>query len=409
MPSRGGLSRPILGALLLLTLVLGAVSCHSSETVRAFAPTKKFAVGGSSQRLQRAVARANHRDSSASPNADLASLNKALNARARTITKDLTSAAGLLHALQRDFGMTAQQIAKRAGGRPDANPNVELTLTAALATWCLTGPQLVEVTTADRFSSLPGAPTGSVTPASVLVLVGCGFGTAPGSVNMTLHVSGQSVDLPLAADRTATPWDRFQVWVNIPFITGVPDQSATLTLTDNANRTSTLKIPFVALRKSQIFDGSVHGDLVSVNAECFTAATEDSCGGAPVGDSRWPEGRTFVGVHLKSCCRSVDGVDIYSFKLKNGWTSPELDPYVNKEPGKSGGASSIRNDEHEGFTTCWWFGNKRGWMVFGGSHPSPSSDFTFQEQFIWHLDSVCSGVHYAANLVIIGPDGVPYW
>ena len=67
-------------------------------------------------------------------------------------------------------------------------------------------------------------PPNAITPSNYLILLGCGFGTAPGSVRMSLDSSGQTYDLPLAVEQTTTPWDKFAVWVKIPFVTGVIDR-----------------------------------------------------------------------------------------------------------------------------------------------------------------------------------------
>jgi hypothetical protein len=404
MSRRKGFSRPIVGALLLLAIAVGSIGWYSTHIVRPFGSKKRFAEGASSQRLPRSPARA-------SGHVDTTAPNGTLEERTLAITRDLTSAKALEYVLEHDLGLTRPKIAQMIGRRYEPYLNSSGALAAALDAWCFTGPHVVDVIH-PGYSSYYGnpmhnVPANAIAPNNALALLGCGFGTEPGSVRMSLDLSGHSYDLPLAVNTSAgTPWGKFAVWVKTPLVTGVTDQTATLSLTDNANRVSTLKVPFIAFREIQLFDSFTHSDLVAVNPECPTATTHDSCGGAPVGDPRWPEGRTLVAVHWKSCCRSVDGTDTYHVKLSNGWTAQGLDPYLNRYPQERG---SVLNWEQGGVTTCWWFGNEPGWAGYWGVSPSPLPDFTFQVQFIWHVDSVCSAAHYAGNLWIAGPTGVPYW
>lgn len=396
----------VVGVLLVLAIAVGGTGWSARHIIGRFEPQDRFNQGASSRGLPQSAEKAESQHSDVAATEDLATLNRAWRERMSRITKELTSAKGLAHVLENEFGVARPRIAQMIGGGSHAADELTSSgaLAAALDAWCFTGPHVMHAIGSHYSSyglSLHGVPEDAITPNSLLILFGCGFGTAPGSVRMSLDSSGQTYELPLAVGQTTNPWDKFVVWASVPIVTGVIDQTATVTLTDSASRVSTLTLPFVATRQEQIFNAFAHVDRIAVNPECSTATTDDSCGGAPVGDSRWPEGRTFVAVHWKSCCRSVDGTDIFSIKLNNGWTAPGLDPYV-------GAFSSFRNDEHGGLTTCWWFGNKPGWAYPWGTFPSSSPDFTIEAHFKWHVDSVCSAAHYAANLVIVGPMGVPY-
>jgi len=243
-------------------------------------------------------------------------------------------------------------------------------------------------------------------PYAQLALVGCGFGSITGSVTLELS-TGQSFPVAVASSAGGS-WDDRVVTGYVPWITGVPDQPAKLVLTTNTSQVASLPVTFVAYRDTERLDSDTHRNLITVNAECFTATTDDSCGGGSVGDPRWPDGRTYVGAHWKECCKGHNGTDIYSVSLNNHWTIPALDPYV-------GSPQSDFPDDGDyewndgGYTTCWWFGNQPGHYVGESYSPGGGGNVTFQMALSWHVDGVCSGYHYNENQLIVGPIGLPYW
>jgi hypothetical protein len=409
MPERRRGYALIAGALILSAIALGITRWHSTRAISRFAPANRFTRGASAPRAPQ-PAKAGGQRADAAATTDIAARNGTLAEKTSRITTALKGPGGLTSVLEHDLRRTRPQIAAMIGRR-DAGADLLSggALAAAVDAWCFTGPHATDAIRANDSilsGNLFGVPENAIEPGGDLVLLGCGFGTAPGSVRMSLDSSGQSFDLPVEVDRTGTPWDKFAIWVRIPVITGVTDQMATVSVTDSGGRVSALPVPLVATRESQIFSPFAHVDRISINPECLTATTDDSCGGAPVGDARFPDGRTFVGVHWKLCCRGVDGTDTYSIKLNNGWTAEELAPFVNNPVNPSG--SSVTNFDQGGLTTCWWFGNSPGWARYWGAFPSTSPDFTIQVQFIWHVDGNCSAAHYNGNLVIVGPKGVPF-
>ena len=122
--------------------------------------------------------------------------------------------------LENDLGMARPRIAQMiGGGRAAPNALTGGALAAALDAWCFTGPHVVDAIRREYPNYglwLHQVPPNAITPNNSLVLVGCGFGTAPGSVRMSLDSSGQTYDLPLAVGTTTNPWDKFAVWVTIP-------------------------------------------------------------------------------------------------------------------------------------------------------------------------------------------------
>lgn len=250
-----------------------------------------------------------------------------------------------------------------------------------------------------------------VTPGDEFALVGCGFGVTPGKVTLTL-TSGQQFELPVQPEYTDPQggWTNFTVWVAVPYsISGVVDQKATLRLTDSSNQESDpVVVQFVAARDMQILNSSAYPNLVGVDPHCPKATTEDKCGNISVGDPTYPDGRTYFTLHLKSCCHKVSGTDTYYAKLYNGWTALELDPYFGTAYQNQYDDGLTEFSEH-GFTTCWWFGNKPGFGYPLAVEPPENASYTFQVQFTWNVDSVCSGVDYETNQIITGPVGVPYY
>ena len=251
-------------------------------------------------------------------------------------------------------------------------------------------------------------PANLIAPGARLVLLGCHFGNVAGKVTMRLTTAGQQFDLPIFV--AGYGWTDNIIQVSVPnTIAGVIDQTATIQLTTSTNQVSdSIEVPFVATRDLQRFDSDTYRNLVAVDAECPKATTDDSCGGAPVGDPRWPSGRTIVVEHVKSCCHSVKGTDTFYIKLNNGWTLPRLDPLF-------GTTSQYEYDSGEynfeagGFTTCWWFGNHGGYASANLGQSSLQAGYTVQVSFNWNVGSVCSGAHYDTDVYIMGPIGVPYW
>ena len=169
-----------------------------------------------------------------------------------------------------------------------------------------------------------------------------------------------------------------------PDISGVLDQQAEVRLTNSSNQTThPLPVQFLAARELQRLDTDTHRDLIVVNPECYTAATDDWCGGVSAGDPRWPGGRSFIGHHYKQCCRSVSGNDVYSIELKNGWNLPNLNPWWSQVGLLSLPYMSnpvLTYGDSGGYTTCTFY-NSEGTVYPGVASASSDPAFTAQVSF----------------------------
>ena len=252
-----------------------------------------------------------------------------------------------------------------------------------------------------------------VQPGDALTLFGCGFGPHPGSATLKLLNSGQTLPLAVPVDDFAT-WTSTSAIVNVPNITGVLDQPAEITLTTSANRTTSFGVNFVALRDTAWLDTNDHRNLVQVNPQCFTATTVDSCGGgAPSDDPNnvnyyFQFGADFIGRHLKKCCKSHNGTDIYYVSLTNQWTSADLDPYVSLPLGSNDTQIPATSYIDGGFVSCYFFSHP-GHLIGLPQVVSGSGGVTFQVEFSWHVNGICSGESYAAAEILSGPIGFAYW
>ncbi|HMD55750.1 MAG TPA: hypothetical protein VKJ65_14485, partial [Phycisphaerae bacterium] len=230
--------------------------------------------------------------------------------------------------LKLNDSQTKKQDQDRLPGKKDNNAQEKIVIPNPQLTFCQNGLFLFSAKISDYPESWEGfLPVNVAAPGARMVLLGCHFGAAAGKITMKLTAAGQQFNLPVYVDGAG--WSDNLIQVTVPDgISGVIDQPAQIQLTTSTNQISdSIDVPFIATRDSQRFDSDTYRNLVSVDPECPRATTDDSCGGAPVGDSRWPGGRTIVAEHYKSCCRSAKGIDTFYFKLSNGWTLPMLDPF----------------------------------------------------------------------------------
>ncbi len=254
-------------------------------------------------------------------------------------------------------------------------------------------------------------------PGFIVAIAGCNFGTNAGTATLNMTKTGQKFALAYTFMAPGY-WSTDLLYLQVPTITGVPDQTANIVVTTATGAVSApLQVDFVADRDAQFFD-LAHGNIVSVNHACAHATTEDSCGGALPNDPHWPGGRNFIDVHYKFCCSSHNGTDVYSFKFANGWTFPDLDRYgiypqslFSNPPEVLGGLrGGILVEGYRRGQTCNVFGtNHPGVFKTAADSLSPLPGYAAQAVFTWHVDGHCSWVEFDGDFIVTGPIGTPYW
>jgi hypothetical protein len=262
------------------------------------------------------------------------------------------------------------------------------------------------------FPSLEADLVDSLTPGTNVYLGGCDFGKKVGKIELTLSKSGDKPPL------TIVDWTDDSIVVNFPFgFMGAQDQPAQLRVTDVNNVVSDpLDVDFIASRAFIFIDTAAHQDLVTVNSECFTAATRDECGGIIAGQNGSDFTESFYGTHYKQCCSSVSSTDRYFVTLKNGWALADnsqiaADPFFStgfRTLGFSDAFQQIRPEEIGGWTSCTFF-NTKGEVTAASSHVISIGSAVAEVDVSWWVDWACSGISYAGGLIIYGPANVPYW
>jgi hypothetical protein len=256
----------------------------------------------------------------------------------------------------------------------------------------------------------PSEIVGTIEPGTSILLTGWHFGEDPGLVELTLSTTGQVFLL----STNSWSWEDDAIFADFPAgISAVPDQPAKLRVITSDNVSSEpIDVQFVAERELLMIDTSAHPEIVNVNPECFTAATEDACGGIPPGDPNLPEGAAFFGRHYRQCCSTVDGTDRYYIALKNNWALAGNEPIRSTDAWSFGLWEAVDVEYMfviaAGWTGCTFF-NSDGKVT--DSHIGISSDpsFSLELDMSWHLDWACSGVLYGVDVWITGPKDLPYW
>ena len=251
-------------------------------------------------------------------------------------------------------------------------------------------PKIFETSVGGEDDPAVTLPANTIQPDDVLSIYGCNFGSAAGSVSIFLTKS--NLKLPLGLDQDfPEPWSDALITVDLYELAAVPDQPATLTVTSASGATVSFALNFVAIRSVREITAD-HGNVIAVNHACAHAATDDACGADPVGNKKFPTGRTFVDVHYKVCCKSTDSTDIYYLKLTNGFTIPKLDPYA-----ATLGQNAVDGNVYDpgsgvnllgttGGTTCNFFGHNHAGHLKGiASGASSVPGFNAQIAFSWHV------------------------
>lgn len=202
-------------------------------------------------------------------------------------------------------------------------------------------------------------------------------------------------------------WRDDSIQAILPEQSGRLDGPAQLVVTTADGRQAPpLDVPFRATRVWSLVDLVAHQNVLFV--DCGHNTTTDSCEAEA---QKGPPPTLYaaaVGKHFTFCCSSVSGIDQWAVSLKNGWTLMSFYP----NSGETSSAPDVPPVSFsfvaDGYTTCNFF-NRDGYITDYQEMRSTNLRVQGEIHISWWVDHSCSGIQYAANIAIIGPQGVPYW
>jgi hypothetical protein len=268
-----------------------------------------------------------------------------------------------------------------------------------------------QVSEFQTFQDVNGAlPLGSldkefvVEPLASIIISGCNFGADTGEVRLMLSQDpGNFLSLQVSG------WSDSSIFATLGPHPGIPDQEAQLVvIRKDGTQSIPTTVEFFQHRVAQAFN--VAANLNSVAAFTTAHTTQDqfrfvTFNGTPDSD--------IAASHYTFCCSAVSGTDGWLIKLKNGWEVPSsqiffVPAFDTAVPSSAG--NFVRFAVEDGISDCGIFSSGEG-SVTGVSvlnNPPSFPDFQSELDISWQAGSNCSGVVYIAEILIWGPDGVPF-
>jgi hypothetical protein len=295
-------------------------------------------------------------------------------------------------------------------------PNSWLQLDAAqsfIQNFVFCGQPLVaeQISEFQTFQDFNGAiPLGSldkqfvVEPLASVIINGCNFGADTGEVRLLL-----SQDPENFLSLQVSEWSDSSIFATLAPHPGIPDQEAQLII---VKKDGTQSIPttveFFQHRVGQAFN--VAANLSSVAAFTTAHTTQDQFRFVTFNASSDSD---IAASHYTFCCSAVSGTDGWLVKLKNGWQVPSSQVFFvtgfdTAVPSSAG--NFVRFAVEDGISDCGIFSSGEG-SVTGVSvvnNPPSFPDYQSEVDVSWQAGSNCSGLVYIAQILIWGPDGVPF-
>ncbi|HXA84222.1 MAG TPA: hypothetical protein VNZ47_04050 [Candidatus Dormibacteraeota bacterium] len=243
-----------------------------------------------------------------------------------------------------------------------------------------------------------------VEPLASIIINGCSFGPDTGEVRLILS-QGTGSFLSLQVNN----WSDSSIFATLGANPGIPDQEAQLVvIRKDGTQSIPATVQFFQHRVAQALNVAANLNAVSVFTTAHT--TQDQFRFvtlAASGDS------DIAASHYTFCCSAVSGTDGWLFKLKNNWEIPDaevfrvtgFDTAIATSP-----LSFERFDVDDGITDCGIFGSDAGGVtgVSVINNPSFFPDFQAEMNISWQAGAHCSGLVYFVQVVLWGPDGVPF-
>lgn len=243
-----------------------------------------------------------------------------------------------------------------------------------------------------------------IEPLAFIIIDGCNFGADAGEVRLILSQDPQNF-LPLQI----FGWGDNNIMATLGRHPGFPDQDAQLVvIRKDGTQSLPASVQFFQHRVGQPFDLARHANDVAAGSTAHT--TQDQIEGVIFSDTGVGG---IAGSHYTFCCSAVSGTDRWLFKLQNNWQVPAAATVY----------TAIQFDEvvqttkfdflqmrSGGIQDCGVFSSGEG-FVADVELLGPPVDFPqFQSEvdISWQVGAHCSGMVYVAQVIIQGPEGVPY-
>ena len=252
-----------------------------------------------------------------------------------------------------------------------------------------------------------------VEPTALVVIAGCHFGAEAGEVRLVVNpATGGYLKLQLAG----SGWSDDAIEATLDAHPGYPDQAAQLVVVGkDGTPGDPLPVEFRQRRTAIYLDSYNHPETLSV--DCAAITSDDRCVGLLVSDT---QGKAYMrdglgGYHKQNCCSSKSGTDQWTVKLTNGWTLIEEGTLASDD--KLGWYETAQvpwvyplswSTDFGGFTVCDLF-NEEGKVTGTAATVLSHEPYEARIDVSWWVDWACSGIAYAGNVWILGPEGVQYW
>jgi hypothetical protein len=243
-----------------------------------------------------------------------------------------------------------------------------------------------------------------VEPLASIIINGCNFGADAGEVRLLLNQdTGSFLSLQVSN------WSDSSIFATLAANPGIPDQEAQLVVVrKDGTQSIPMTVEFFQHRVAQAFNVAANLNAVSVfttahtTQDQFRFATFAASGNSDIASS-----------HYTFCCSAVSGTDGWLFKLKNNWEIPDSNVFRVTAFDTAADTSVLafeRFDVEDGITDCGIFGSDAGGVtgVSVINNPSSFPDVKTQLNISWQAGAHCSGLVYFVQVVIWGPDGVPF-
>lgn len=318
-------------------------------------------------------------------------------------------------AIQQAGGWQQAYLSQLAQARAEL-PNSSLQLDAAQSfiqnfLFCgqpIIAEQISEFQTFQDFNAaLPLGPLDKefvVEPFASIIINGCNFGTDTGEVRLMLSQDpGNFISLQVAG------WSDGSIFANLGANPGIPDQEAQLVVVrKDGIQSLPITVEFFQHRVAQPFN--VAANLSSVAVFTTAHTTQDqfrfvTFNGSP--------GSDIAASHYTFCCSAVSGTDGWLIKLNNGWEVPNSNVFFATGFDTailSSSGNFVRFDVEDGISDCGLFSSGGGSVTGLSVLNNPPSFPGYQSELdiSWQAGSNCSGIVYFAEVLIWGPDGVPF-
>ena len=243
-----------------------------------------------------------------------------------------------------------------------------------------------------------------VEPLASVIINGCNFGPDTGEVRLLLSQDpGNFLSLQVSG------WSDSSIFATLGPHPGIPDHEAQLiVIKKDGTQSIPTTVEFFQHRVAQAFN--VAANLSSVAVFTTAHTTQDQFRFVTFNASSDSD---IAASHYTFCCSAVSGTDGWLIKLANGWEVPSSQVFFvtgfdSATPSSAG--NFVRFAVEDGISDCGIFSSGEGSVTGVSALNNPPSFPAYQSEvdISWQAGSNCSGIVYFAEILIWGPDGVPF-